>query len=86
VRIVAPQIAGALVAGWLCVFAFAMRELDSALVVPEASRTAIVRVFNGVHFGRDAYVAALSLTLAFATLLPGLLWSLFARRRAAVLP
>jgi iron(III) transport system permease protein len=85
-RIVAPQIAGALAAGWICVFAFALRELDAALVVPEASRTAIVRVFNGVHFGRDEYVAALSLLLCFAILLPGLLWATFAPRRAEVLP
>ncbi|QDU85148.1 spermidine/putrescine ABC transporter membrane protein [Planctomycetes bacterium Pla163] len=85
-RIVAPAITGALAASWICVYAFAMRELDSALVVPEARRTAIVRVFNGVHFGRDEYVAALSLVLIFTILLPGMLWAAFSKRPAKVLP
>jgi iron(III) transport system permease protein len=86
VRIVAPAITGAMAASWICVYAFAMRELDSALVVPEARRTAIVRVFNGVHFGRDEYVAALSLVLIFTILLPGMLWAAFSKRPAKVLP
>lgn len=85
-RIVTPAITGALAASWICVYAFAMRELDSALVVPEARRTAIVRVFNGVHFGRDEYVAALSLVLIFTILLPGMLWAAFSKRPAKVLP
>jgi len=86
VRIVAPSITGALAAAWICVYAFALRELDSALVVTEARRTAIVRVFNGVHFGRDEYVAALALVLVFTILLPGMLWAAFAKRPAKVLP
>ncbi|MEZ5976646.1 MAG: ABC transporter permease subunit [Planctomycetota bacterium] len=85
-RIVLPQVVGALVATWICVFAFALRELDSALIVTEARRTAIVRVFNGVHFGRDEYVASLALLLVFTILLPGILWSAFAPRPAEVLP
>jgi iron(III) transport system permease protein len=86
VRIVAPTLAGALTASFVLVFVFAMRDLDSAILVPAANKTAIFRVFNGVHFGRDSYVAALALLLVFAILLPGLLWSLFARKRLEVLP
>jgi len=84
--IVAPALAGTLFASFVLVFVFAMRDLDSAILVPAANKTAIFRVFNGVHFGRDSYVASLSLLLVFAILLPGLLWSLFARRRLEVLP
>lgn len=86
VHIVAPSVTGALAAAWICVYAFALRELDAALVVTEARRTAIVRVFNGVHFGRDEYVAALALVLVFTILLPGMLWAAFAKRPAKVLP
>jgi iron(III) transport system permease protein len=84
--IVAPNLSGALAGSWILVFAFAMRELDAGILVPAANRTAIVRVFNGVHFGRDDWVAALSLLLVFTILLPGILWMLFSRRRLEVLP
>lgn len=86
VRIVAPLLKGSLAAAFVMVFVFAMRDLDAAVLVPAANQTAIFRVYNGVHFGRDAYVAALTLLLVFAILLPGILWSLFARRRLEVLP
>jgi len=86
VHIVAPALGNALVASFVLVFVFAMRDLDSAVLVPAANKTAIFRVFNGVHFGRDSYVAALSLLLVFSILLPGILWSLFARKRLEVLP
>ena len=84
--IVAPSLRGSLVACFILVFVFSMRELDAALLVPAANKTAILRVFNGVHFGRDDYVAALTLLLVFAILLPGLLWSIFARKRLEILP
>ena len=82
----APSLRGSLCAGFVLVFVFAMRDLDSAILVPAANKTAIFRVFNGVHFGRDSYVASLALLLVFAILLPGLLWTLFARKRLEVLP
>ena len=84
--IVAPSVRGALAGAFVLVFVLAMRDLDSAILVPAMNKTAIFRVFNGVHFGRDAYVAALSLLLVFTVLVPGLLWTLFARRRLEVLP
>ena len=86
VSVVAPSLVGTLVASLVLVFVFSMRDLDAALLVPAANKTAIMRVFNGVHFGRDSYVAALSLLLLFAILLPGLLWTLFARKRLEILP
>lgn len=84
--VVAPLVQGSLVGAFALVFAFAMRELDSAILVPAANRTAIVRVYNGVHFGRDDFVAALALVLVLSVLLPGLLWSAFSKRRMEVLP
>jgi iron(III) transport system permease protein len=84
--VVAPPLQGTLAASFVLVFVFAMRDLDASIIVPAANRTAIMRVFNGVHFGRDAYVAALSLLFLFAILLPGALWSLLARKRLELLP
>ncbi|MEO0649291.1 MAG: ABC transporter permease subunit [Planctomycetota bacterium] len=84
--IVAPNLSGAMAGSWALVFAFAMRELDAGILVPAANRTAIVRVFNGVHFGRDDYVFALSLLLVFTIVLPGALWMLFSRRRLEMVP
>ncbi|MEX1024089.1 MAG: ABC transporter permease subunit [Planctomycetota bacterium] len=84
--IVAPTLKGTWVAAAVLVFVFTMRDLDAAILVPAANRTAMMRVFNGVHFGRDSYVACLSLLVVFATVLPGLLWTLFAKRRLEVLP
>jgi len=83
--IVTPELRGSLAGSFVLVFVFCMRELDSAILVPAANHTAILRVFNGVHFGRDEYVAALALLLIFAILLPGALWTLFAKKRLEVL-
>jgi iron(III) transport system permease protein len=83
--IVTPELRGSIAGSFVLVFVFCMRELDSAILVPAANHTAILRVFNGVHFGRDEYVAALALLLIFAILLPGALWTLFAKKRLEVL-
>jgi iron(III) transport system permease protein len=85
-RIVTPLLASALVGAFVLVFVFSVRELDAVLLIPSANQTALFRIYNGVHFGRDAYVAALALLVAFSVLLPGLLWTLFARRRLELLP
>jgi iron(III) transport system permease protein len=84
--IVAPPLGTALVGSWVLVFVLSLRELDATILVPAANHTAMFRVFNAVHFGRDDFVAALALMLVFLILLPGTLWALFARRRLEVLP
>lgn len=84
--IVAPSLRSSWIGGWILVFVFAVRELDSTILVPAANQTAMFRVFNAVHFGRDDFVAALSLITVLLILLPGTLWTLFARRRLEVLP
>ncbi len=86
VAIVAPPLAPALFAAWISLFLLAMRELDAAILVPAANGTAMFRAFNQIHFGRDDFVAALCLLIVFFLLVPGLLWTLFAPRRAEVQP
>ena len=63
-----------------------MRELDAAILVPAANGTAIFRIFNAIHFGRDDFVSALCLIAIFVTALPALLWGLFSRRSLRILP
>jgi ABC-type Fe3+ transport system permease subunit len=86
VSIVAPNVWPALVGAWTMVFVLSLRELDAAILVPAANDTVLFRVFNAVHFGRDDFVAALCLLVVFVLLLPGILWSLFARKRMEFLP
>jgi len=84
--IVAPPLRPSMVGGWVLVFVFAMRELDAAVLVPAANHTVIFKAYNRIHFARDDSVAALCLLILFFLVLPGLLWSLFAREKLEVLP
>ncbi|QDV07089.1 molybdate ABC transporter permease protein [Planctomycetes bacterium Poly30] len=84
--IVSPGVWSSLVGAWIVVFALSVRELDAAVLVPAANDTAMFRVFNAVHFGRDDFVSALALLVIFTVLLPGLLWSLFSKARLRILP
>jgi iron(III) transport system permease protein len=85
-HIVAPALRSSLAGAFVLVFVLSLRELDATLLVPAANHTAMFRIFNQIHFGRDAFVAALALLLVFLIVLPGLLWSLFARKRLELLP
>ena len=85
-RIVLPALAGPLVGAGTVVFVFCVRELDAAILVPAANGTALFRLYNAVHFGRDEMVAALALWICFFVLVPGILWSTFAKRRMGGLP
>ncbi len=82
VSIVQPALRPSLLGGAALVFVFGMRELDAAILVPAANGTAMFRVYNAIHFGRDDFVAALALLIVFFILLPGILWSAFGRERA----
>lgn len=84
--IVGPALWPSMLASWALVFVLAMRELDAAILIPSANDMVMFRVFNAVHFGRDDFVAALALLAIFMILLPGILWSLFGRRRLELLP
>lgn len=84
--IVAPPLLPALWGGATLVFVLSMREIDAAILVPAANSTILFRLYNAVHFGRDDFVAALALLVVFFVVLPGLLWTLFARRRLEILP
>lgn len=84
--VVAPNVRSALAGGFVLVFVLAMRELDAAILVPAANQTAIFRVYQQVHFGRDDFVAALALLVVALILLPGVLWTTLGGRKLEVLP
>ncbi len=86
VQLVAPSIVPSLIGGWVLVFVLAVRELDAAILVPAANDMVMYRVFNQVHFGRSDFVAALALIVVFLIVLPGLIWTLFGKRRMEILP
>lgn len=84
--LIAPSLLPSLFGGWVLVFVLSVRELDAAILVPAANDMVMYRVFNQVHFGRSDFVAALALIVVFLIVLPGLLWTLFAKRRMELLP
>jgi iron(III) transport system permease protein len=86
ISVVAPTLLPSLFGSWILVFVLSMRELDAAILVPAANGTAIFRIFNAIHFGRDDFVSALCLIAVFVTALPALLWGLFSRRSLRILP
>jgi iron(III) transport system permease protein len=86
VSIVAPSLRSSWTGAWVLVFVFALRELDCTILVPAANHTAMFRVFNALHFGRDDFVAALALLTVALILLPAGLWALLGRRRAELGP
>lgn len=81
--VVQPALRPSLLGGASLVFVFGMRELDTAILVPAANGTAMFRVYNAIHFGRDDFVAALALLIVFFILLPGILWTAFGGDREA---
>ncbi|MGB0685278.1 MAG: ABC transporter permease [Planctomycetota bacterium] len=68
----APQ-RGAWILAAALVVVFAMRELDFAILLPAANRSAAVRYYNALHFSRDNFVAAYGLVLAMILFLPWML-------------
>ncbi len=84
--LVAPPLWPTLAGSWILVFVLSLRELDATIFVPAANDTAMFKLYNAVHFGRDDFVAALALLIVLFLVLPGLLWTLFAKRKLEVLP
>jgi ABC-type Fe3+ transport system permease subunit/DNA-binding beta-propeller fold protein YncE len=79
---IGPQIAGA----WYIVFLLCLWEVESMiLVVPPGGETLALRIFNLLHYGHNAQVNALCLSLLALALVPLLLWKSFrALRRKAL--
>ena len=72
-----PQIAPQATAAWYIVFVLCLWDVESMiLVVPPGGETLALRIFNLLHYGYNAQVNALCLTLLAVALVPLLIWRL----------
>ncbi|MEQ8764988.1 MAG: iron ABC transporter permease [Planctomycetota bacterium] len=67
-------------AAWLLGFAFTLKDIDIAAVLPAANASLSMRLNNMVHFAHDERAAALSVLMVAAVAMPVLLTYLIAPR------
>jgi ABC-type Fe3+ transport system permease subunit/sugar lactone lactonase YvrE len=79
-----PQIAPQVVAAWYIVFLLCLWDVESMLlVVPPGRETLALRIFNLLHYGYNAQVNALCLTLLVVAIAPLVLWRAWCVLRGA---
>jgi ABC-type Fe3+ transport system permease subunit/sugar lactone lactonase YvrE len=70
-----PQVGRALLVIWYIIFLLCLWDVESMiLVVPPGGETVALRVFNLLHYGHNAQVNALCLTLLVLALIPLVGW------------
>lgn len=71
-----PQVSSQLAASWYIVFLLTLWDVESILLVlpPRLGETLAVRIFNLLHYGHNAQVNALCLTMLALALLPLVGW------------
>jgi ABC-type Fe3+ transport system permease subunit/DNA-binding beta-propeller fold protein YncE len=70
-----PQIAPQVTAAWYIVFLLCLWDVESMILVwPPTGETLALRIFNLLHYGHNAQVNALCLTLLVVAVLPLVLW------------
>ncbi len=79
-----PQIAPQAAAAWYVVFLLCLWDVESMiLVVPPGGETLALRVFNLLHYGHNAQVNALCLTLLVLAVVPLVVWKAWGVGRGA---
>jgi ABC-type Fe3+ transport system permease subunit/streptogramin lyase len=79
-----PQIAPQAAAAWYVVFLLCLWDVESMiLVVPPGGETLALRVFNLLHYGHNAQVNALCLTLLGLAVTPLVIWKAWCVLRGA---
>jgi ABC-type Fe3+ transport system permease subunit len=79
-----PQIAPQAAAAWYVVFLLCLWDVESMiLVVPPGGETLALRVFNLLHYGHNAQVNALCLTLLALAVAPLVVWKAWRVLRGA---
>ncbi len=72
-----PQIGTRVVAAWYVIFLLCLWDVESMiLVVPPGGETLALRIFNLLHYGYNAQVNALCLTLLAIAVAPLALWGI----------
>ncbi len=71
-----PQIGPQVAAGWYVLFLLCLWDVESIILIipPDTGETLALRIFNLLHYGHNAQVNALCLTLLGIALAPMLLW------------
>ena len=70
-----PQISPRICAAWYVIFLLGLWDVESLiLLIPPGCETLALRVFNLLHYGHNAQVNALCLTLLVVALMPWLVW------------
>ena len=70
-----PQVAPQAAAAWYVIFLLCLWDVESMiLVVPPGGETLALRVFNLLHYGHNAQVNALCLTLLVLAVAPLVIW------------
>lgn len=80
-RIHLPLLASGLAATFVLCFALSMRELDVIVLLDGAQKTLPLRIYNKVHYARDAEVAILCLVQLAVILIPWAIVHLLLPRR-----
>jgi len=73
-----PQIAAQVAAAWYVIFLLCLWDVESMiLVVPPGGETLALNIFNLLHYGHNAQVNALCLTLLGVAVMPLLAWGMW---------
>ncbi|HWH68901.1 MAG TPA: ABC transporter permease subunit, partial [Candidatus Sulfotelmatobacter sp.] len=79
-----PQIAPQVLAAWYIIFLLCLWDVESMILLyPPGGETLALRIFNLLHYGYNAQVNALCLTLLLLALLPLLLWKAWSLARSS---
>ena len=71
-----PQIAPQVSAAWYVIYLLCLWDVESlVLIVPPGGETLALRIFNLLHYGHNAQVNALCLTLLGAAIAPLVVWN-----------
>ncbi len=80
-----PQIAPQVAAAWYVVFLLCLWDVESMILVyPPGGENLALRIFNLLHYGHNAQVNALCLTLLALAVAPLVLWRLYHWLRGAL--
>ena len=73
-----PQIAPQVAAAWYVLYLLCLWDVESmVLIVPPGGETLALRIFNLLHYGHNAQVNALCLTLLGAAVAPLVVWQIW---------
>jgi ABC-type Fe3+ transport system permease subunit len=79
-RIVWPQIAPQVAAAWYITYVLCLWDVETlVLIYPPGGETLALRIFNLLHYGHNAQVNALCVTLLALAVAPLVLWSVIRR-------